>query len=67
MKGGEAVIYTKIEALCKRDKVTISQLEKQCRFGNGTVQKWQKCTPRIDNLAKVAKFFKVPMEYFLEE
>ena len=56
-----------IEKCCKENGISISALEKACGFGNATIRNWDKSMPRVDNLQKVADYFNVPIEYFLEE
>ena len=60
------MILKKIEALCKERNIAVSKLEKECGFGNATITRWDKSFPRTDNLKKVAEYFDVPIEYFLE-
>ena len=49
--------YAKIEAKCKEKGITISALEKAVELGNATIKGWEKSSPRVDNLKKVADFF----------
>lgn len=56
-----------IEKCCKEKGISISALEKACGFGNATIRNWDKSMPRVDNLQKVADYFNVPIEYFLED
>ena len=56
----------KILKLAEKNNISISCLEKTLGFGNGTIKKWDKSSPRMDNLIKVAKYFGVTIEYFLE-
>lgn len=60
------MILEKIEKLCKEKGINISTLEKECQIGNGTISRWDKSLPRLDNLKKVAHYFAVSVEYFLE-
>lgn len=65
-KGGEKLLYAKIESLCREKGVSIAKVEKECNIGNATIRRWDKSFPRIDTLKKVADFFGKPIEYFLE-
>ena len=56
--------YEITKELCERNNVKISQLEKACGFGNGTIGKWKKSEPRADKLQEVAKYFHVPLSVF---
>lgn len=60
------MILDKIESLCKEKRISISKLEKECGIGNGTISRWNKSSPRSDNLKTVAEYFDKPIEYFLE-
>ena len=61
------MIFLKIEELCRQNDLSISKLEKILGLGNATIKGWQNSIPRADNLRKVADYFDVPIEYFLEE
>lgn len=60
------MILKKIKELCAEKGITIARLEKECKIGNATISAWDKSSPRLDNLKKVADFFDKPIEYFLE-
>lgn len=60
------MLYAKIETLCKEKGVSIAKVEKECNIGNATIRRWDKSFPRIDTLKKVADYFGVPIDYFLE-
>ena len=58
---------TNTKAFCDAMKVpqsTMSMWKKRLEEWDGTVKK---PTPSLDTVAKMAKFFDVPIEYFLEE
>lgn len=61
------MIFKNIESMCKKKNISISKLEKDAGLGNGTIKGWQVSSPRVDSLQKVADYFNVPIEYFLEE
>ena len=61
------MIYNKVVKLCKEKGITISKLEAECNLANATVRRWDKQSPRVDNLERVAKYFGVPVDYFLKE
>ena len=61
------MILKKIEELAKQQGMSITALEKKLSFGNGTIRSWGKCSPSIERLKKVADYFGVSIEYFLEE
>lgn len=66
MKGSDEVLYDKVKAACKAKGISVSALEKELGFGNGTITKWNKVVPNVYNLKKIADFFGKPIEYFLK-
>ena len=53
-----------IKQLCKEKNITISQLENELDYGNGSIAK-SKGNMSADRMFQIAKFFKVPMEYLM--
>lgn len=60
------MILEKIKELADKKGITVSTLEKQLDFGHGTIRGWEKCSPSVNNLKKVADYFDVTIEYFLK-
>lgn len=62
-------IYKKIILLCAEQvpKLSISQLEKNCGLTTNIVQKWDKSSPTIEKLQKVADYFNVSLDYFIKD
>lgn len=58
-------IVENIRALCQKANITFAFLERQLNLGNGTIRKWDKNTPSVDKLCKVADFFSVTVDYLL--
>lgn len=67
VKGGNELIFNKISNLCKSEGISIAGLEKECGLGNGTIRGWKESSPSSENLKKVANFFNVPIDYFLDD
>lgn len=61
------MIKDNIKRLCKKRGMTISALEKILGFSNYAIAKWDKSTPKIDSVKKVADFFGVSVDYLLME
>lgn len=61
------MILKKIDELAKQHDMSITALEKKLSFGNGTIRSWDKCSPSIEKLKKVADYFGLTVDYFLEE
>lgn len=64
------MLKDKIKALCKEKGVSVRQFEKDCDIGHGTITKWEKHTPTIATLMKIADYFNIPIcrlvEMYLE-
>jgi transcriptional regulator with XRE-family HTH domain len=58
-------ILENIQFLCKKNDMSIPKLEKELNIGNGAIYKWDKSSPSIDKLQKVADYFKVSTDYLL--
>lgn len=61
------MIFKRIEELASKEGTAIAALEKKLGFGNGTIRGWKDGSPTVEKLKKVADYFGVPMEYFLED
>ncbi len=59
-------ILKKVKRLADEKGISIAALEKACGMGNGVIGRWEKSSPSLRNLKKVADYFNVPIEYFLE-
>ncbi len=53
------MIYDKIKKICEEKGISVGSVEKQAGLGNGTISKWNKSNPTIDNLQAVANVLKV--------
>jgi transcriptional regulator with XRE-family HTH domain len=56
------LIYQNIVCLCKKNGISIAKLEKEAGIGNGTIGRWEKSSPSVDNLKKVADHFGVTID-----
>jgi len=54
-----------IQKLCDERDVTIAQLERDLNFGRGSIYKWNKNSPSIDKVQKVAEYFGVSTDFLL--
>ena len=61
------MILKKIETLCRKNKITVSALEKTLGFGNSTITKWNKGSPTVDKLKKVADYFGCTIDDLIED
>lgn len=46
-----------IKILCQGAEISISKLEKELGFGNATIYNWDKSSPSLDKIQKVARYF----------
>lgn len=51
-----------IQSLCETRGISIPKLEKELGFGRGSIYKWDKNSPSIDKVQKVADYFRVPLD-----
>ena len=62
-------MYSKFEELLKTRNITAYQVSKATGVATATLSEWKKgsYTPKADKLLKIAQYFGVSLEYFLEE
>ena len=60
------MIYDNIAALCKEAGISISRLESETGIGNGTIGRWKKSSPNVDNIKKVADFLGVTVDALIQ-
>lgn len=62
-------MYDKFLTLLKERKVTAYQVSKETGVATATLTEWKKGTyiPKIDKLKKIADYFGVTIDYFLEQ
>lgn len=56
------MIYDKIKELCRERGTSVAAVEKEAKLSNGTIRKWNKSSPTVDNLQAVARVLKVRVE-----
>jgi transcriptional regulator with XRE-family HTH domain len=54
-----------IREICADNHLAVSALEKELGFGGGTISKWEKSSPTVDKLQKVADYFGVTTDHLL--
>lgn len=55
----------RIKALADENGISLPSLESELGFGNSTIVKWDKSTPKSDKLEKVAAYFNVTTDFLL--
>lgn len=58
-------LYEKIKDLADNQKLSMRRLEEILGYGNGTIRRWEKQTPGVDKIQKVANYFNVSIDYLL--
>lgn len=56
------MIYDKIKELCQERGTSVAAVEKKAKLSNGTIRKWNRSSPTVDNLQAVARVLKVRVE-----
>lgn len=56
------MILENIRRLCSQKPVSIAKLERETGIGNGTINRWDRVSPSIDNVQKVADYFGVSVD-----
>ena len=65
-KGGIFVLISNIMSLCQQHNMTISKLERTIGLSNATIRRWDKASPSVDNLIKVADYFNVSLDWLAD-
>ena len=61
------MLLERIKAKCKEQNITIAELERKAKIGNGVIRRWDELNPRLDNLMQVADALGVPVYELLRE
>lgn len=56
------MLLSRIKQLCTQKGITVSELEKNLSFGNGTICKWNSSSPSIDKVKAVAEYFGITID-----
>lgn len=55
----------RIKSICDKRELSIYRVEKDCGFGNGSIMKWERSSPKVENIVKLADYFGVSVDYLL--
>lgn len=61
------MIYNKVSDLCKQRNISISRLEKELGIGNGTIGRWEKSSPTVEKIKRVADYFGVTVDDLISQ
>lgn len=59
------MLLERIKGLCKERNIALRKLEQEIGVSNGAISKWNKSSPSIETLNKVADYFGVSTDYLL--
>lgn len=52
---------------CKEKGITFAELERKLDFANGSIRSWERVSPSVNRVKKVADFFGCTIEALLTE
>lgn len=58
-------ISERIKQVAESVGLNITATEKACGLSQGSIMKWKVSSPKVDNLAKIADYFNVSVDYLL--
>lgn len=58
-------LYDRVLRLATDSRMTIADVEKEAKLGNGSIRRWKKSIPSADKLHRVSNLFGVSMEVLL--
>ena len=58
-------IVDRIKLKCTEKNRTISNLEKECGLGHGTIRRWNENSPTVDKVKTIADFLQVSLEWLI--
>lgn len=53
------MIYDYMLNYCEKKKTTVTQFERDCGLGRGTIGKWKDSKPSLETLKKVSDYTKI--------
>lgn len=56
------MLYDRVKQLCSNEGITITELERTLKFGNGTIHNWNKSEPSVAKAMAVAQYFGVGLD-----
>lgn len=58
-------LVDRIKELADEKHITFAELEREINISNGQIRRWDKASPKSENLQKVAEYFGVSTDYLL--
>lgn len=56
-----------IKKLCEDNHITIKELERETGLGNGVIARWDRHSPRLEAVVRIAGFFHKTVDELLKE
>lgn len=61
------MLATKIRKLCRERQTSVAILEEQTGIGKNSIYEWDKSSPSVDKVKRVADYFRVTVDELLRE
>lgn len=61
------MLYDRVKQLCINEGITITELERTLKFGNGTIHNWDRSDPSVSKAAAVAEHFGIGLDTLISE
>jgi Predicted transcriptional regulators len=58
-------VFERIKELCKKQGITLGQLEDRLGYGRNTLYNMKKSAPNAERIAEIADYFNVSTDYLL--
>ena len=67
IKMGGDNLYEKIKRIAKDRGISVREVERRCGFAYGTLQRWNRISPAVTNVLKVARVLNVTVDDLMED
>lgn len=61
------MLFERIKQLCIDEHITVTELERILKFGNGTIHSWNTKNPSLEKVRLVAEHFGVGVDFFISD
>lgn len=59
------MFFERLTRLIKENNLTFAQLERELGLSNGSMARWEKSSPSVEKVQKVADYFHISVDYLL--
>lgn len=60
------MLYDNVKEIANQNGLSIRQIEKELKFSNGSISKWNVSAPSVNKIQKVAQYLEIPIEELLK-